>query len=513
MSDFEERLDGLFLENLAEAFDEGLTTLSVEEATADWLAFARQCTIISGTNVTRFDPYPYQIDAFQQVWTHRGTIFGKVRQMGLTELIGNIFLWKSSKSRAYSAAVFSQTGDDTALISERVITMASSHPGIRLRKSNIREVALYDGGKILFRTSTGEGSRGLPSLDDILADEWGFVKEDKKIWGAATPAQSMSGDRARTIVVSTPPKPGVECEYSKMLLGYNGDRDIYKITKDMREGRIAPVQYWTDEGGWCKFFVHWKANPVYAGRDDYLGEVQKDNRLSEAVLQREHNLNLEARAEDSTIDLDWFPRFTPAQIPGNPWLVIQSWDTAQTDNKKSSYWAGVTFVCFGSDIFIVDAIIERYLSPDGEAAIKRFAQKWKPHHVLIENKSSGLDIIPRLRDDRTFPFPIVPIQPDKSSGRDGNPKVLRFEQELPVIKYDHRVWLPDRASGNAWVSRAERDLEGFPISKERDFPDALSQGLKYIREYAPDAFTAPIGLLDPFLNGAGMANPRLHGIL
>ena len=318
LSEFNDLMDGMVVESLAESQDDGLTNLSVDEATRQWLEFARKCTIISGTHVTRFDPYEYQIEAFRQIWTHRGIIFGKVRQMGLTELIANIFLWKASCSRAYSAAVFSRTGDDTALIAERVKLMASSHPEVRTRKANTKEIGLYGGGKILFRTSTGEGARGLPSLDDLLADEFAFCREDRNIWTSATPAQAMSGAKARTIVVSTPPKPGTECLYSEMLFSDNGDRDVYKITREMREGKRDSVVHWTDEGGWCKFFAHWEAHPVYSKREDHLAQVQRENKLSTSVLEREHNLNFEARAEDSTIDLEWFKRFHSRRSPFKP---------------------------------------------------------------------------------------------------------------------------------------------------------------------------------------------------
>lgn len=512
-TEYDRLLNEMISESLSAAVDDPISSLSLEEATASWLDFARQCTIISGVKIVRFDPYDYQIDAFQQIWTHRGTIFGKVRQMGLTELVSNIFLWKASLSRAYSAAVFSQTGDDTGLISERVKLMASSHPNLRTRKANTKEIALFDGGKILFRTSTGEGARGLPSLTDLLCDEWAYVSEDKKIWGAATPAQAMVGDRARTIVVSTPPAPGVECEYKKMLMSNNGDRDVYKITKDMREGNAEPVVKWTDENGWCKFFAHWRAHPVYSNREDHLGQTQRDNNLPESTLQREHNLDFDAKPADATINLEWFPRFAPGQLPEDPWLILQSWDTAQTDNPRSSDWAGITLLCYGPNIYLADGIINKYLSPDGQEVVKKFAQKWKPHHVLIENKSSGLDIIPRLRDDPSFPYPIVQIEPLKGRSRDGDPKVLRFEQELGVIKDDHRVWLPTRGSGHDWLSKAEKSLEDFPSSKKRDFPDTLSQALKYIREYERTALTGAVGSYDPFLNGKKQKDNRLLGIL
>ena len=513
-SEYNDLIDGLIIESLPDAVEDGLSELSMEEAVSDWLEFARRCTIISGTKVVRFDPYYYQVEAFRQIFKHRGIIFGKVRQMGLTELVGNIFLWKASRSRAYSAAVFSQTGDDTGLISERVKLMASSHPDVRTRKANTKEIALFGGGKTLFKTSTGDGARGLPSLDDLLCDEWAFVKEDKKIWGAAAPAQSMSGDRARTVVVSTPPLPGVECEYMKMLMADNGDRDIFKITRDMREGRIEPVQYWTDEGGWCKFFVHWKAHPVYSKRPDYLERTKIDNKLSESVLQREYNLNLEVKADDSLVDLEWFPRFLPGSIPGEPWLVIQSWDTAQTDSARSAFWAGITLLCYGPRIYIVDAIIKKFLTSDGTKAIVEFAKKWKPHHVLIENKSSGIDIIPELRGSETFPFPVVKIEPEKLGGRrHGDPKVLRFEQELGAIKDDHRVLLPTQGSGSSWLSNAEKSLEEFPGGAMRDFPDSLSQALKYIREYSQTSFTGEVGTRDTFLSPVTEAEQRMYGIL
>jgi phage terminase large subunit-like protein len=493
------------------------TIEETEIALEKWLAFARKCKVISGTRTVSFDPYEFQRTVFRLYWRWGLIIVGKPRQMGLTETFTNIFLWQCENDPAFSAAIFSKTGTDTTKISERAELMAVTNPDIKTRKANTEELALEDGGTLLFRNSNPEGARSLASVSTILFDEYAYVqpaKSAKKLWAAAKPSQQMLGNAARCVVVSTPPPPPADpkdqTHYMELLTSSNGDRKVAEIADKMRSGEIAPVQYWIDGDGVsvdnaCKLLVHWKAHPIYSQRPNHLESTQRRDKISDAVLAREHDLGFNVQSDAGFTKLEWFKRYQPQDVPARPYYILQSWDTASTVGEKSSQWAGITLFIDGGRILILDVICDRFLSPDGEVEIIKAAKTWKPNLILIENKSSALDIVPRLRRSNTFRYPIKTIDPPKMAGAGGNGKLLRFEQELPAIRDDRRVYLPDKLFADKWVDQFESAIQavGTPEGKVvQDIPDALSQALSYIRTE----------LIKPE-NVSGAAGPMLGAIL
>jgi predicted phage terminase large subunit-like protein len=380
--------------------------------------------------------------------------------------------------------VFSQGGEATAKIAERVKRMASGNQFCNVDKANTRELSLVGGGRILFRTSNPGASRGLSSVHDILFDEWAFITPkglDRTLWGDVTPSQEMVGVSAKIAVVSTPPER-IGTQYMDILKNNNGDRDVFKVTRQMRDGELDPIQWWTDESGWAKFFIHWQAHPIFASRENHLEEVRISKKLDRVRLQREHNLNFEIKDGASLIDVSSIPRYQyPDSIPANPWLILQSWDTAQSDKPGSAKWAGSCYALYDGNIYLIDSIMRQMRFTEGLKTLKQFAKDHKPHLILIENKSSGADIIDALESEG-FAYPTKAIEPAKGTRGGDDPKVRRFSREVHQIEAG-KLLLPEYAP---WLTEVETALKGFPEKEHRDFVDSLSQALAYIREDAED---------------------------
>ena len=136
--------------------------------------------------------------------------------------------------------------------------------------------------------------------------------------------------------------------------------------------------------------------------------------------------------------------------------------------------------------------------------LRALCADWKPHGVLLEDKSTGEAIIQPLRDDKqTFPWPVIPIMPP--SGMD---KVVRFAASTPAMR-DGQVWLPRRGHpGCPWLPRFEAELFHYPNTAEKDQGDMVSQFLNWRREHPLPQTDAPLSAL---FRGVANLAPALDG--
>ena len=163
-------------------------------------------------------------------------------------------------------------------------------PHLAFETNNTKDLVVKGGGRIIFKASTPNAARGIPSVAVVVFDESAFVDGIDLIYASAQPAMAMLGDKAKTILMSTP--NGQQGFYWDMLVEGASPDHILEICRQIREGEILPMHHWS-EGNWCKFFVHWKSHPVYGSDPNYLENVRIRQKLTEAQLQREYNLNFE----------------------------------------------------------------------------------------------------------------------------------------------------------------------------------------------------------------------------
>jgi predicted phage terminase large subunit-like protein len=446
------------------------------EFVSGWIKFASQTSIRSGRRIIPFVPYHYQIELARQIYRHYGTIATKTRQMGFTEFIANLFLYKASINPAYLAVVFSKGQDDTANIARRVRLMASSHSGIELDSANLRDISIKGGGRIVFRPATPNAARGLESVSDILFDECAFVGNIEEIYGSSLPATEMLGDDARIIILSTP--NGKNNFYFQQINNHNGDRDILKVCDQVRSGKLDPLQYWTDDDGWCKFICHWKAHPLYSRRPNYLEQVKKKQRISETQLQREYNLSFADSTDITMLNPEWWGVYGRAPHRDRFHRVIQSWDTAQKAKERNNPWACLTFGELNGYWYLIDAFWKRMEYPEGRSQAGNMALKWKPDALLIEDKSTGSSLIQDMRlgielsDGSKSYFNVIAIEPEGD-------KETRMSVESPAIEAG-RVLLPEYAP---WLTELREIFDKFPNGSIKDPVDALSQFLWWARQH------------------------------
>jgi hypothetical protein len=281
----------------------------VDHPTQTWPEFAAKTRIRSGTGYVPFVPYDYQIELIRAIdptainlsappGGSRFLAGMKTRQLGWTETFASYMSWRATWDRAFLGVVFSKNQDDTSNVALRVKEMLISYDsgkGLPLDTDSKLEISITGGGRILFRPGTANSARGLPSISFILFDEASFNPNYSELFASSIPGQEMLGDRARAVIIST---PNTLSDRYWQQLSSNNDYDVTETCRKMREGELPPIHSWIDRAGWCKFFVHWRAHPIYGSNPDYLDIKRRELNITEAQLQREYNLN-PSEASDS----------------------------------------------------------------------------------------------------------------------------------------------------------------------------------------------------------------------
>lgn len=360
----------------------GSEGIKLKKIPEKWEDFARLCRIRSGNRIIHFDPYPYQILLSDCIDRNYGTIVVKPRQHGLTEALACKFLHKAALNPAYVAVVLSKTFTDASNVAKRIRQMAESiDEYVRLETQNLTDLKLVNGGRILFRASSPNSTRGLESVSDLLFDEAAFVDNIDLIYTSAVPSTEMLGKEARIIVLSTP--NGKSGFYYDLLMSGNGDRDPMAICAQMRSGQIEPLQHWVDENGWGKFILHWKAHPKHSQNPNYLEDVRRDKRLSESKVSQEYDLGF----EDSETNVFLYEVVARAAV-----------GQFEDPQPKAQYFMGLDTSTVGNDytvltvgkweagvLSIVGLYRNRKSSMDTHLAkIGGFLTKYKPKGIGIE---------------------------------------------------------------------------------------------------------------------------------
>ena len=260
-----------------------------------WKDFAGQCTIRSGTKYIFFHPYYYQSALVDLIEARRFTLIAKTRQLGISELICNLFLWKAIADPGYVAVIFSKKQADTSNLARRVkkqLFPFLSSGRIFLETDNLTDISIAGGGRLMFANSSPNGIRSVESVSDLLLDEWSFVEDAEQIFDSVLPALELVGEASRVIINSTP--NGRNGHYWDLLNTGNGQHDVDNICRQIREREVEPFQYWVDESGWNKCLLHWLAHPIYSLEPDtYLEKKSTQLKMSAAAIQREFNLSFD----------------------------------------------------------------------------------------------------------------------------------------------------------------------------------------------------------------------------
>ena len=177
-------------------------------------------------------------------------------------------------------------------------------------------------------------------------------------------------------------------------------------------------------------------------------------------------------ADGGIIKLDWLRRYRVP--PADNGIIIQSWDTASKGAEHNDPSVGTVWRVIGNQYYLLDVYRARVEYPALKRAVIGLADKWNPHAIVIEDKSSGQSLIQDLRNETSLP--IVAQMPTAD-------KVTRMMRVSAMIE-SGQCFLPERAP---WMADYEHELASFPNGTHDDQVDSTSQFLTYMQErsYAP----------------------------
>lgn len=148
--------------------------------------------------------------------------------------------------------------------------------------------------------------------------------------------------------------------------------------------------------------------------------------------------------------------------------LIQSWDLAFTDKKKSSYVVGQCWGRLGTEFYLLDQFRAIINFPQTLDEFKKLTALWPTARIkLVENKANG----PAL--EATLKGQIAGILLWEPEGD----KVARLQAVAYLFKAKN-VFLPS-PSIKPWMKEYENELLKFPRSTHKDQVDTTSQALRY----------------------------------
>lgn len=167
---------------------------------------------------------------------------------------------------------------------------------------------------------------------------------------------------------------------------------------------------------------------------------------------------------------EWLQRYEPHELPESFEMVVQSWDTASKVNHFADFSVGITVAIKNKKIYVIDIKRERMDFPTLRRAVLTAYHQYKPNYILIEDASSGTQLVQDLKEHNIYC--VKPIRPE------GDKKSRLFAQAS--VFDSGKVYLPTHAR---WVDDFIHELTAFPSAKYDDQVDAISQALTYLREY------------------------------
>lgn len=164
----------------------------------------------------------------------------------------------------------------------------------------------------------------------------------------------------------------------------------------------------------------------------------------------------------------WLQYYGPEEKPATFDFIVQSWDTASKVSELSDYSVCVTIGKKGSRHYLLNVFRRRMEYPELKRAVLEQAKLHKPSTILIEDKSSGIQLIQELK--REGLYAITAYDPL------GNDKIMRLHAQTATIE-NGCFLLPKQAH---WLGDYVQEIISFPGSKYDDQVDATTQALEWI---------------------------------
>lgn len=178
-------------------------------------------------------------------------------------------------------------------------------------------------------------------------------------------------------------------------------------------------------------------------------------------------------AGGTTFKTEHLKRKDEVAAPGEvPYFVVQSYDTAQKIESKNDFTVCTTWELYNRGPYLRHTLRKRVLATELQTLVYEHAGMHKPNLILVEDKSSGTQLVQALKGDGKLP--ILAINPTLN-------KELRFDLAAMVLA-SRSVAIPAEGA-NEWITDYRSELARVPASKFDDQADSTSQFLLWYDEW------------------------------
>jgi predicted phage terminase large subunit-like protein len=198
----------------------------------------------------------------------------------------------------------------------------------------------------------------------------------------------------------------------------------------------------------------------------------------EAMRRRIGHYNFSSQYQQRPIPIsgnlvkrEWLCFYDSDGAPRRYLRVVQSWDTAAKTSELNDFSVCTTWGVDRDNYYLIDVFRKRLNYPDLKRAVAAHANRFDAGQIVIEDKSSGIQLIQDLRNEGVRK--VVEYKPPP-----GADKVMRLHACSDRFE-NGRVFLPRNAP---WLDEYVTELVGFPGTKHDDQVDSTTQALDHLRE-------------------------------
>ena len=168
---------------------------------------------------------------------------------------------------------------------------------------------------------------------------------------------------------------------------------------------------------------------------------------------------------------EWLQYYDEPPLAYEISMVIQSWDTAVKSGAMNDFSVCTTWTVTRKGHYYLTHVYRKKLQyPELRRTVIDLCNRHKPRHVLIEDKSSGSQLIQDLEKELgTKIKAFMPLA--------GTSKVERLNSITDLFEAG-KVFLPNKAH---WLHDYRSELTSFPGAKHDDQVDSTTQALTHLK--------------------------------
>jgi predicted phage terminase large subunit-like protein len=273
------------------------------------------------------------------------------------------------------------------------------------------------------------------------------------------------------------------------------EQTLFSRLDDKQNGRIVAIQqrlheddfpaYLMDKGN----FEHLNLKAI-AEEDEIhsvnLGNLHRRSRGEALFPEREPLETLERIREDigspafssqyqqnpvppegNRIRWHWFGTYEERPSRSKLQMVVQSWDTAMTDEPTSDFSVCTTWGYREKKWYLLDLFRARLEYPTLKRKIQEMRDRWIADTVIVEYAASGIPLVREFRLEELGRLEAYRPQVDKET------RLAAQTAKLETGDY----LIPETAD---WLPAFKNELLAFPNGRHDDQVDSMSQFLEWI---------------------------------